>query len=183
MAKKTVQAKDQTRVTVRFHDEAVAEEFYRRADEAGMRPSPFAAELIEQALTADGPADPKQSPFEHELTAFRSVLEFLRDLPRQFQDAAAGNDDILSELALLRKEISDLREVSANPGQPPEELRKVLRQLEEVRNDVAEVAQLPHVFVKLREDVATGIRPLLVRTCGLTHDEAEEWIRTNILEE
>ena len=51
MAKKQPQPKDNMRVTIRFRDEIVAEEFHRQAAEANKRPSPFAAELIERALS------------------------------------------------------------------------------------------------------------------------------------
>lgn len=183
MAKKQPQPKDNTRVTIRFRDEVVAEEFRRQAAEAGKRPSPFAAELIERALTQSDADDCQQASFHRELQDLRDAVEALRELPAEIAENNTNNDDVLSELTALRREVGELKESYATPVEPPEELRKVLRGLGQLRSEMKELAALQHVFVKLREDVATGIRPLLVRSCGLTPDEAEDWIRQNILEE
>lgn len=180
MAKKAARAKDKTRVTVRFQNEAVAEEFYQRAEEAGMRPSPFAAELIERALAEGDANEFEQHSLQRDINDLRDSLETLQQLPRELAENDTNNDDVLVELTALRREIGDVKESLAKS---PEEPKKLLRKLEQLQTEMKELAELPHVFVKLREDVATGIRPLLVRTCGLAHDEAEEWIRKNILEE
>ena len=183
MAKKQPQPKDNTRVTIRFRDEVIAEEFHRQAAEAGKRPSPFAAELIERALTQGDADDFQQVSFHRELQDLRNSVEALRELPGEIAENNTDNDDVLSELTALRREVGELRESHATPMEPPKELLGIHGELKQLRHDVAEVAELRHVFRKLREDVATGIRPLLVRSCGLTHDEAEDWIRKNVLEE
>ena len=183
MAKKAAQAKDKTRVTIRFRNEAVAEEFYRRAEEANMRASPFAAELIEQALTASDAIEFEQSTVHRESEQLRALQETLRGLPQELASNNTSNDEVLAELTMLRREINDLKQPQANATGSSEELRKLFRELEHIRAEMKELAELPHMCLALREDFATGVRPLLVRACGLSHDEAEDWIRQYILEE
>ena len=183
MAKKQPQPKDNMRVTIRFRDEIVAEEFHRQAAEANKRPSPFAAELIERALTDSDAKEFENATLHRELEELRGSLDALRELPRKLSDNDEDNDEVLAGLAALRREVSDLKESRTDSIEPSSESREALKLLRKLQADVAELAALPRVFVKLREDVATGIRPLLVRACKLTHQEAEDWIRRNLLEE
>lgn len=183
MAKKQPRPKDVTRVTIRFRDEVVAEEFHRQASEAGMRPSPFAAELIERALTQADADDFEQATFHRERDELRDLLKSLQGLPRDIAENNTDNDDVLSKLAALQNEVAELKETLTSSAERSDEPRELLRELKQLRADVTQLAAMPHVFRKLREDVATAIRPLLVRSCGLSHDEAEDWIRRNVLEE
>jgi chromosome segregation ATPase len=182
MAKKAVQANDSTRVTVRFRNAAVAEEFHRQAAEANKRPSPFAAELIEQALTAGDAIEFEQDTVRREFKELRDLLETFRGLPQELPESLTNNDDMLAELSALREEIGGIKETLAVAEDLSDNLRKLLREFKKLQANVTELAALPRVFVKLREDIATGVHPLLVRS-GLTRQEAADWIRRTLLEE
>ena len=182
MAKKKSQTKDATRITIRFRDEAVAEEFHRRAAEAGERPSPFAARLIEQALMKSDAKKYEEESSRRELAELQELVESLRDLPRKVLENRTDNDDILAEVASLRMEISQHRSTMTPDETFLQGFQELVRGFSKLEANVAQLAELPHVFVKLREDIATGIHPLLVRS-GLTRQEAEAWIRRTLLEE
>ena len=183
MANKQPQPKDTMRVTVRFRSEAVAEEFHRRAKEAKKRPSPFAAELIEQALTEGDATNYEQDTVRREIKELRDSMETLGGLPQELAEKETNNDATLAELAALREEVGELKEMPASTKDLAKDMRKLLGSFKELQTNVEQLAALPKVFQKLREDVATGIHPLLVRSGQLTRQEAEEWIRRNLLEE
>ena len=190
MTKNDAQPKDKTRVTIRFRDETVADEFHRRAGEANKRPSPFAAQLIKQALTEQDAENYDQEMLRHELEELRNSVGVLRELPQKLSGHHASSDDVLAELAALRNELGELRDSVRLLQDLPEKLAEhqktpteLLTKLQELQANVAQLAALPHVFRKLREDVATGVHVLLVRSGQLTRPESEEWIRQRLLEE
>ncbi len=183
MAKKLPQPKDPMRITIRFRNEAVADEFHRRAAEANQRPSPFAAKLIEQALAESDVQNCEQDALCRELNELRNSVETLRELPQALAEGQTNNDDTLSELAALRRDIGELKDTAQITKDLSDNLQEFVREFGKLQDSVSQLAALPHVFVKLREDVATAIHPLLVRSGNLSPREAEEWIRRNLLEE
>lgn len=190
MTKDDTQPKDKTRVTIRFTNQALADEFHRQAREAGQRSSPFAAGLIEQALTQGDAKNHEQEMLRRDTEELRDSVRVLRELPEKLSTNHGSSDDVLTELAALRNELGELRDSVRLLQDLPEKLAEhqktpteLLTNLRELQANVAQLAALPHVFRKLREDVATGVHVLLVRSGQLTRPESEEWIRQRLLEE
>lgn len=190
MTKTDGQPKDNTRVTVRITNAAVADEFHRQAREAGKRPSPFAAQLIEKALTQSDDDNYQQDMLRDELEELRNSVGALRELGKQLTSNSESSDDVLAELAALRNELGELKDsvkvledlpenLSDHQETPPE----LLTTLGDIRTDVAHIAELPHVFRKLREDLATSVNVLLVHAGQLKRSEAEEWVATRLMVE
>jgi hypothetical protein len=176
--KNDAQSKDRTRITIRFRDEAVAEEFHRQASAVDKKASPFAAELIEQALTSSDSEEFEAGLLRNEIQELRIAVQKLSGRNGE------GNDDFLrDEISHLRNDLVELIGSVKLLEDLSRKTTKLHSLYQKIQGDVAQLANWDQGLLKLREDNASGMFLLLVRACGLTPEDAEEWIRKTLLEE